>query len=1356
MPEQTSNRGQAVTSSDFTAPFNTEIVRLGVGGLNLKDAIDAIPQTQLARLTNGDHDVNGVLTSRPGQTSLATAGTKHHSVRKLRDPQAGTAPRIWGVDTALYLGASGALSQIDTGYSGDPLTLLPHRPPLSGDPWMFVADRTKMRKVRADGLDLPIGLPAPGSASTAVLATEQKTVIADFSTDGTQAANWVGAAGFSYDTPAKATGTPQAATIGNSPDGAPSIGLNTVLGAAAGTTAGYYSSWGVAAVRNLNLVGGVAASDEDYIHLWMEWSHTQYIEEVRIYFVCSAIFSETVIPGIANVSTANTDAYVKAFTANDFAAFIQAQLSQSDAAEQARIRSAREEDLVRRGNRRDGTDDRTTATTAARETKGETRGNRSEADRYRTTEITAARRRRLEQRAVERGGGVPFAMGSDIWHEMGVLGIPVRRGDFLRIGDNAARDWSTVTGIVVFVKVAGTDAQVVVRLSDLYMTGGSGPDSGEPGAQSYDYVYTNYDPRTGAEGNQSPEMASANLVDSLRRSILVTPAAYGDADVRQRMYRRGGSLFNDWYFLGQNASDGGVFTDALSDDEIVAAGVVPIDHFQPVPTIDDAGDTVLAQPLAALWGPVEGMLFGCGDPYRPGHLYFCLPDAPDHWSSSGNVEVCPPSEELMHGGLMGSQPFVFSRLNLYAIYPNLSGIAGSVTVNPTLCKRGIRTRWCFTVGPGGIYFLDNEADGIFRTSGGPEEWLSRDLDPLFKGETVNGYLPIDKSALTALKMTTWEHKLYFQYQDTGGSRQVAVYHFLTKIWKIYTFGRATDGLQGDDEDTLILGGLNTGASYTHEGTADAGLAIAVTARTGALGGERRAEKLFGDMIVDADRDGASIEVQNLLNEEVVTNGTTALTAGTGRQRYILDVFGESPQKGRSLSSEIRWSSTTAQPQLYQIGLAYTMQPDITNERVTNWDDLGHPDEKWVTGVTFDVDTAGVDRTIVIERDYNGLRTTVATLTVNSSNRHKLAFSWAGVPAHMMRIRPDDDCKFWILYRADWIFQPEPPRIARWDVHWENGWDQYYTGLDLYCDTANVEKRIEVYVDEQILTNPATGLTYFPVQANGRRVVHLTLPWGRGHVFRFIATDANVGYLFSHRWHLQEEPSEQANWNQNFSIYGTRADKYLKAVVLECDTFGQNKSVQVEADGTNVETLTVNTNGRKVVQIALATQQLGRVWRIFPVDGNPGRLYSAQPVFDEEPFQLDRWETQETNHNLPGWFQLLWGHVTLKATADVTLTTVMQVNQKTGASVTKTYTIAHTDGLKQRRFVTFEAGKGVLIKYILSSSAAFHLYQEETVLFIQPWGSAEQIGVQPFGNSAVDPTRNMVRAELAAARSGGSA
>jgi hypothetical protein len=1192
-----------------------------------------------------------------------------------------------------------------------------------------------MVKVRSDGLVLPIGLPAPATPTTG-MANEFSRVIAMFAGDGTDAANWVPVPGKDGD--GNPTGTPDVPISTEGPIAGTAMFAITQPGS---PTDGYDSWWGCAIARNLTTlteVGGGRtrpANDNDICHLWMKTSHPEFLAEIRIYVVISPTFDATILPGVGtSAGGPNSDAYVKAFRPNDYVSFVQAKEAQIEAAEQARIYALRDKD-------------------------SETRG-------YNDTRPTWEDER--AQSDPDRARSFQIGLGAHQWVGYGQVGSAFRRGDFQRIGNLKDRDWGTVTGLIIYVKTTDDcNGPIGIGVDDWYLTGGSGPDTVEPGMQQYDYRVTHYDPRTGAESNGSPEQSIPQYLDSVRREITIDPPAYGDPAVRQRIYRRGGSLFDDWYRCGENTSDGGVFTDGLSDAEIAAAPLLPIDHYQPVPTIAADGTTKLAQPLPALWGPIEGMLMGCGDPYQPGHVYFSLPDQPDHWAATGNVEVCPPSEELMNGCLLGHQAFVFSRARGYFLYPNLTGAIGQVTAAPALCTRGLLSRWGLCTGPGGVAYFVAE-DGIFATQGGPEDWLSEPINPLFYGTAVNGYQPIDKTSaagLAALRLTVWENALYFQYLDTGNAaagiapqRQVLVYSILQKFWRHYAFGRPPACLQGEDEEILVIGGYQTGKSYLHDGTSDDTLPIACTLRTGSASGGRREEKLFGDIYLDADVATHTITLRVFLNEEVAKNKPIEIDAGgIGRQRFLVSAFGSNPQRARSIACELSWSATTTPPTLYQIGYALTLQPDLTNGRVTNWDDLNSPDEVWLSGVTLDCDTAGITKTLAVERDFNGLRSEVTRINVLSTNRHKVKFSWNALPAHMVRLRPDpNDCVPWMLYRADWIYVQEPPRIAKWDIHFESEWDQYYTGLDLYCDTNNQEKRIAIWVDNVRLMNELQGgLPYWPIRTDGRQVVHLTLPWGRGHVFRFTSTDDNPGLLYTHRWHLQPEPTEQANWNQNFSVLGTRADKWLKAVIFECDTFGQDKVVQVEVDGRIVETLTVNTTGRRVVQLALTEQALGRVWRLFPVDANPGRLYSAEPIFDEEPFCFDRWETQETNHGLPGWFYPLYGHITVKSSADVTLTTYVQYNQ-VGDTATHTYLIPATGGQKQRRFLNgFRAVKGVLIKYVLTSDEPFWLYRDETTIVIQPWGAARAITVQPFGNDGLDPSRPMTHAILAAQASGGA-
>jgi hypothetical protein len=884
-------------------------------------------------------------------------------------------------------------------------------------------------------------------------------------------------------------------------------------------------------------------------------------------------------------------------------------------------------------------------------------------------------------------------------------------------------------------------------MSDFYLHGGSGPDTGDPAATKYDYRYTNYDPRTGAEGNPSPIQADADLFDTLRRSITVTPTAYGDSAIRQRFYRRGGTLPTDWFYLGQNTSDGGSLTDTATDTSIEASTTVELDNYQPAPTVNSSGTTVLAQPLYSLWGPLDDILFACGDPYRPGHVYFCKRGNPDSWPDDYNTEVCSPSEHLQAGCLFGGQSFVFSRERLFVLYPNLSDDGVSVTSTVTQCKRGMVSRWAVTVGFGGMYFVSR--DGVYKTAGGPEEWLSADIDPIFRGEIANGMMPIDFEQEDQIRLEIHENELYFSYQDCCGDMVVWVFNLPYQFWRSYSFQRDIAAIYSDEgtESTLLFGSASTGQAFTHTGFSDDGLAIPASLRTKIQDfGRPREEKRLGDQVLDLNSNDIDVTVTNYVNDDTLVNPASTVSVAVGRKRPILDAFGTTPQRVRNISTEIAFSYTARPPILYQLATSYLVEPDITLNRATQWDDLGHSDESYLTGVTFDCDTGGVDRTIIVERDYNGVISTAATLTVNTSGRHKVKFSWTAVQAHKVRLRPDDDCLAWQLFKVDWIAVPEPPRISKWDTYFENGWDQYYTGVDLFCDTGGLTKTVEVYVDNVLIKTET-------VNTNGRLVHHITLPWGRGHVFHLVATDDNPGILFDVRWQLDPEPSEQANWNQNFTISGTEGDKYLKAIVVQCDTYAQNKTVTVEVDGVVVETLSVNANGRKVVQLAFP-QHLGRVFRIYPTDGNPGRLYSLWWVFDQEPLALDRWETQEITHGMPAWHYPLYGHIAVKSVSDVMLQ-VTAYNQ-TGQATTRTYTLPSTEGAKQKLFVPFQPTKGVLYKYVLTSPDAFWLYREETTIAVRQWGTDATAMVHIFGNDAIDSTRGMTKSELAAARSGGNA
>jgi hypothetical protein len=129
------------------------------------------------------------LQSRPGM-SLIQSGypSAIHSIRRLNDPFTYGIPvftRILGAGNSLFIsGSFGSTTPIDMGYSGNPLALVPFRPPNSPQAWMYVGDSSRMRKVRVDGANYQMGIAPPLSPPSAELGVPAINSIDDFDAVG--------------------------------------------------------------------------------------------------------------------------------------------------------------------------------------------------------------------------------------------------------------------------------------------------------------------------------------------------------------------------------------------------------------------------------------------------------------------------------------------------------------------------------------------------------------------------------------------------------------------------------------------------------------------------------------------------------------------------------------------------------------------------------------------------------------------------------------------------------------------------------------------------------------------------------------------------------------------------------------------------------------------------------------------------------------------------------------------------------------------------------------------------------------------------------------------------------------------
>ncbi len=171
--------------------FTRLTTKLLCRGVQLSKPVDSLDPSKFAILRNCRSVQDGSIQCRPGVSALnamaALDQLNVHSVRRLNDPLPGAANpfiRVTGAGTKLYAGVT-PVAALVTGFSGNPLSLIPYRPPSSPESWMYVGDSSKMVKVNPDAAPTAnMGGAPPQAPLTSALAAPALTVIDDFDVVG--------------------------------------------------------------------------------------------------------------------------------------------------------------------------------------------------------------------------------------------------------------------------------------------------------------------------------------------------------------------------------------------------------------------------------------------------------------------------------------------------------------------------------------------------------------------------------------------------------------------------------------------------------------------------------------------------------------------------------------------------------------------------------------------------------------------------------------------------------------------------------------------------------------------------------------------------------------------------------------------------------------------------------------------------------------------------------------------------------------------------------------------------------------------------------------------------------------------
>lgn len=411
-----------------------------------------------------------------------------------------------------------------------------------------------------------------------------------------------------------------------------------------------------------------------------------------------------------------------------------------------------------------------------------------------------------------------------------------------------------------------------------------------------------------------------------------------------RLYRFGGTLTDNYYFVGQypvsSLTQGGCgvgfleITDNAPDVQIEANPTLELDNDMPVSSVQ-----VMNQTLKAIWGFDERVL-GVGDPARPEAIYFSKRGNADAWPPENWIVTSEPGTEMMNGLSWALRCFAFSRERLYTLVLN---VIQGVTFTPqeTSCRRGLKGRFGFCVGEKGIYFVSK--DGIYLTAGAEEVSVVDDsIRPLFPtfddpiGVDTNGYEAIDMSDENGLRLSRHNSEIWFDYTGaTSGDRQTLIYDERRNRWRGYfsAGGLVTSSAQmhysePETVSRLLTGHVGGKVLQSTNGVADESDVISVQIRTGAFDqGVPLNLKEYGNVIFDIDPGGADVAnpvtITPYINGDQVPQAAITVT-GTGRQRVALDL---SDTYGLNMSFEITWTTVSSHaPIVYQLDILYRVEP----------------------------------------------------------------------------------------------------------------------------------------------------------------------------------------------------------------------------------------------------------------------------------------------------------------------------------------------------------------------------------------------------------------------------------------------
>ena len=653
------------------------------------------------------------------------------------------------------------------------------------------------------------------------------------------------------------------------------------------------------------------------------------------------------------------------------------------------------------------------------------------------------------------------------------------------------------------------------------------------------------------------------------------------------------------------------------------------------------------QSLPAMWGPLAGHYFACGDSKNPGRLYFTNGNDPDSTTDINWIDVTSPSEPLQNGVVFNGRAYVFSTERMFAIHVAF-GELSRFTVVEVPSGKGMASRHAIAVGPS-IWYLSK--DGIYETDGRESRSLTdKDLYSLFPhegnlGVASNGISPpnIAYGQDNYLRLAYYDQYLYFDYQNTDSAHVTLLYSLLHGGWfydeydtidepyaPIMHYGE--EGQGGAEGHNLLAGGQAPGGSlapgiYQVTGTQDKGHStnydFVCQVRTPAYDeGDSRVRKLWGDCALDIDTAGAPVAVilgfdnygrtdQGTIENKAPASGypnfSTNIINTASRPVEDLPIV-EVDEDARNLGLDISWASINT-PTLYGWSRSWLDRPQDSELRPTDYQNAGSGGNKQFRGLVIEADTRGVSRSIQIQYDGNKVG---PTLSIDHDGRLRVPYGFEPFEAHLVRLVPRDSDK-WRIFSFDWVFDQKPESAALW-----SDWDiaefpgpKFMQGVWLEVDTGGVTTNLDILTDG----DDETVVTTLQVTHQGQVGVFYAFPFTFEAQSLRLRPDRSWKH-FNTNWTFSRHP-ERSLHIHDWTDDNYPGAKFLQSVLIEADTGGEDALLRFEYDGRPLEDIIINHDGRREEPYSFSAPPIAHVFRPVPISGSIA-LYKITWVWTKKP------------------------------------------------------------------------------------------------------------------------------------------